>query len=62
MDPSLADVSMPALITSFNNISRGLRGYGEILEDVAIDDLKLLHHFTTKTYSTLDSVVSQQHI
>jgi len=27
-----------------------------------MDDLKLLHHFTTKTYATLDSLVSQQNI
>jgi hypothetical protein len=62
MGPSLADVRTPGLITGFNNISRGLRGHGEIPEELAIDDLKLLHHFTTKTYATLDSVVSKQHI
>lgn len=29
-------------------------------DQLAIADLKLLHHFTTKTYATLDTVVSQQ--
>jgi hypothetical protein len=52
----------PGLITSFNNISRSLSGHITTLEDLAIDDLRLLHHFTTKTCATLDSVVSQQHI
>lgn len=31
-------------------------------DQLAIGDLKLLHHFTTKTYATLDAVVSQQSI
>jgi len=62
LSPNPVDVSTPGLITSFNNISKSLRDHSEISEDLAIDDLKLLHHFTTKTYATLDSVVSQQDI
>lgn len=50
------------MINTFNNISRSLRECSSVQEDLAISDLKLLHHFTTKTYATLDSVVSQQDI
>lgn len=60
--PRLEEVHTPPLITRFDNISRSLSGHNGTPEDLALDDLKLLHHFTTKTCATLDSVASQQHI
>ena len=37
-----------------------MKNYSTAPEGLALDDLRLLHHFTTKTYATLDCVVSQQ--
>ena len=60
--PHLEEVRTPHLITRFEIVSKSLSGHNGIQEDLALDDLKLLHHFTTKTCTTLDSVGSQQHI
>lgn len=50
------------VIKNFDKVSRSLRDFNTIQEDLVINDLKLLRHYTTKTYATLDFADDQQDI
>ncbi|KAI9730417.1 MAG: hypothetical protein M1834_005927 [Cirrosporium novae-zelandiae] len=50
------------IVHSFNSISTSLKDDSTVLGQLAIRDLKLLHHFSIATYATLDTVVAQQRI
>lgn len=60
---SSSNASDSGVIITFDAIARRLNNTdASTPEQLAISDLRLLHHYTTVTYATFDRVTSQHHI